>query len=357
MTMLDLSDVARVHFRLIESGEDHPAPKFDYTTLNSISECPTWGIVRYVLHKTTSEPDRAMALEAGEALHDVFAAIRLTDLLRETGDDGLFLYHTEKLFGDRSERMLHYLFSQEDERTRVLNFALEALASSGFVDDPRDKKRTMTHLEESAIAYYDRWSRNRGEHSTIWLDRTTQRIGVEMPFSLLITFTGKDGDTLELQFIGRMDGLHVGKGGTIIVHENKTAARLDDAWLAGMRMSHQVTGYTVAAALTTQIPCGEAYVHGLSIPLPKDYDLGGVVREKVVRTDRAIKDWLNWLIHVYGLIVRYKDKPISAPRYTRACNRYFRPCPFLALCDVQDEGEFHSVLRDMPINKWSPLDD
>ena len=78
MTMLDLSDVARVHFRLIEEGEEHPAPKFDYTTLNSVSECPTWGIVRYVLHKTTSEPDRAMALEAGEALHDVFAAIRLT---------------------------------------------------------------------------------------------------------------------------------------------------------------------------------------------------------------------------------------------------------------------------------------
>ena len=105
MTMLDLSDVARVHFRLIEDGEEHPAPKFDYTTLNNISECPTWGIVRYVLGLAMEEPTRAMALEAGEALHDVFAAIRLADLYDESNEDReLLTRHTLRLFGSTIDR-------------------------------------------------------------------------------------------------------------------------------------------------------------------------------------------------------------------------------------------------------------
>jgi hypothetical protein len=197
---------------------------------------------------------------------------------------------------------------------------------------------------------------HRGQHSKIWRDDERDLIGIEMPFSMEVTFEGKDGTIIKLQFIGRMDGLHVNKEGHIVVHENKTAARLDDAWMAGMRMSHQVTGYTLAASLLTQLPCETAYIHGLSIPLPRNYDFGGVVREKVSRSDMSVKTWLNWLIHVNNLIEQYKSNVVNAPRYTRACNRYFRPCPFLALCDTQNEGQFYSVMRDMVHNPWSPLD-
>jgi hypothetical protein len=356
----DLSDIKAVDFKLVEPGESS-APKFDYTALTAVSECPTWGIVRYVHGLSMTEPTRAVALEAGEALHDAFAAIRLIDLWRVSGENNdLFEHHTHRLFSspiDRAQRMLSYFKSDEDIRTRSLNFMLEALNTSGFVDDPTDTKRTMSHLEESAIAYYDRWEMNRGEHSRIWRDDVFDRVGIEMPFSMLISFTTRDDEVLELQFTGRMDGLHVGQEGTIIVHENKTASRLDNAWLSGMRMSHQVTGYTIAASLMTQLPCDTAYIHGLSIPLPKSYDFGGVVREKIKRTDMAVKTWLNWTLHVYGLIVRYRDKPANAPRYTRACNRFFRPCPFIPLCDSENEAQFLAVLRDMVYNPWSPLDD
>ena len=54
---------------------------FDFTKMSAINTCPTWGIIRYGYHKVFSTTSGAMALEAGSACHEVFAAARDFDIL------------------------------------------------------------------------------------------------------------------------------------------------------------------------------------------------------------------------------------------------------------------------------------
>ena len=59
------------------TDEDKDLPAYDHTKLSAVNTCPTWGILRYILHKRMPNSTRAMALEAGSASHEGFAAVRL----------------------------------------------------------------------------------------------------------------------------------------------------------------------------------------------------------------------------------------------------------------------------------------
>jgi hypothetical protein len=50
----------------------------------------------------------------------------------------------------------------------------------------------------------------------------------------------------------------------------------------------------------------------------------------------------------------YADDPINAPKYTHSCNRYFKPCSFIAFCDNSEE-EQRLILSEMVTDEWSPL--
>ena len=78
--------------RLIKSGNDEmitiepttdPTLDWvDYSTLTAVNMCPRWGII-HAFHGKRFEhgTERAMPLEAGRAMHDVFACVRLFDML------------------------------------------------------------------------------------------------------------------------------------------------------------------------------------------------------------------------------------------------------------------------------------
>lgn len=145
--------IKSVSFRLATEQDNH-IPAYDNTRLVAINTCPTWGITRYQMHKTMSAPgNRQMALEMGTAAHDVFAAVRLWQLRAYQERPVLADFHGPRLFGAaRYQRMLEAVNSAEDPRTCSLQFCLEALETSGFYDDPSDRRRTMTNLEEGCIA-------------------------------------------------------------------------------------------------------------------------------------------------------------------------------------------------------------
>ena len=71
------------NFKLIDlktrmaTDDDAHLPAYDHTKLSAINTCPTWGILRYSHHKCMPGSTRAMALEAGSAAHEAFAAVRL----------------------------------------------------------------------------------------------------------------------------------------------------------------------------------------------------------------------------------------------------------------------------------------
>ena len=60
-------------------------------------------------------------------------------------------------FPDRWVRALTYYNSGEDEITRCMQMCLNLLETSGYYDDARDNKRTMSNLESAAINYIQRY--------------------------------------------------------------------------------------------------------------------------------------------------------------------------------------------------------
>jgi hypothetical protein len=338
--------------------EDMNIMTYDHTKLSAINTCPTWGIIRYGMHKGMPGEGRAMALEAGSAMHECFAFVRLVSLIKQYEgnkefQDKLWDHHGARLFG--AERMSYIEQATQscfDPMDMAKTGALAVLETSGFFDDPRDKRRTLSNLEECIYAYVNRW---RWDHP-VWIrDKTdpTSDVGIEIPFDLVVEISGMDYVTLRLT--GRIDGIHTNTRGELCIHDNKTASRLGDAWANSFLLSHQITGYCAAASTFIQKPIHKAEILGLAIPLPRTYDLGGYVREVVSRHSYHYERWLAWIVHTVQLSRRYKDNPYEAPKYTHSCNRYFRPCTMIPFCDADDE-EQHRIIDEMITDEWSPLD-
>lgn len=349
---------AKVSFRLTTDADMH-LPTYDHTKLSAINTCPTFGILRYGMHRVMPSTGRALALEAGTAMHECFSFIRLCSLMnqhdgRPEFQQALWNHHATRLFGaDRMILIDEAMTDGEDLANAVKRGCIAVLDTSGFYDDPRDKRRTLSNLEECIYAYVNRW---RWDHNVWMRDPTdpTSDVGIEIPFDIVCSVTDDDREQYLFRLTGRVDGIHYNTQLELVCHDNKTASRLNDAWSQSFLLSHQMTGYCMAASVFTGQAVNKAEIHGLAIPLPKSYDLGGIVREVVPRYDYHYKQWLTWLMHTIDMAERYKDDPIGAPKYTHSCNRYFRPCSFIPFCDNNEE-EQRKILQEMVVDEWSPL--
>lgn len=320
--------------------------------------------MNYELKRKMPGSGRAMALEAGSACHEAFAAVRLWQLGHNQGLLQHAVHHGGRVYGpDKWERLVpHLLNGERDGNTGAINFALESLYASGFNDDPGDKRRTVSNLEEAIIAYVDRWNFT---SNPVWVrahDDPSADVGIEIPFDLVLTFdtSGHPESEGELRteayrLIGKMDGVHVHRGPRIVVHENKTAWRLNEAWSSSFLMSHQITGYCLAATVWIGEPCTDAVVHGLAIPLPKSYDLGGIAKDPVSRETFHTAQFFEWFYHTVKVIEQYRGDLPHAPKYTHSCNRYFRSCSMIPYC-ASDEEEKARIYSETEENTWTPLD-
>lgn len=352
--MLVPSQIKSVALRMATEADAH-IPAYDNTKLQAINTCPVWGIVTYSLHKRMGElSGRAMALEMGQAAHDVFAAVRLWQLKEYDGHEGLAHYHGLRLFGSDRYNAILGAVRDGDERSRSMDFALAALETTGFYDDPRDKRRTYSNLEEACILYVDRWNWRRHK---IWVrDPTDEKsdVGIEVPFDVVLTFELEDGRELLFRYIGKADGLHVNDKGNLVLHENKTASRLDDAWRHSFALATQITGYMFALSVHAGAPINAADVFGMTVPLPRSMEYGGVVREPVTRKDFHFTRWCHWFLSTALIDQQFRDEPWNAPHYTHSCNRYFRPCSLIPFCDSSSEDQ-QLMLEEMTTYEWSPL--
>lgn len=343
-------------------------PAFDYTKLTAINTCPRWGLIRYDQHKRMPGNGRNTALEMGSAAHECFSAVRYFELL----EYGAGVYgdsfspeslHEKgvKLFGaDRLGEIVRLHSAAEDVRRRVNSIALYVANTSGFYDDPSDRRRTLSNLETSIVSYIDRTELGKR------LPIIQPFIGIEVPFDITITFDQNPPssccDSLSvlidrLRYVGRVDALvhphnDVGK---VEAEENKTASRLNNPWQDSFLTSHQVTGYCVAASKLMGIHVTDAMIRGMMIPLPKTYDLEGIVNMPVSRDGHRVREWLKWVYHTYETWKRWKDDPLNAPEYTHSCNRYFVSCSFIPLCAMADPVERALNFSLMEHDEWSPL--
>ena len=264
-------------------------------------------------------------------------------------EEQLWNYHGTRLFGqERLEHISAAIQDAEDVVDVAKRGSIAVLDTSGYYDDPRDNRRTLSNMEEAIYAYINRWRWDQ----RVWIrdeNDPTSDIGIEIPFDLV----AEVGDT-SFRLTGRLDGLHWNARGQLMVCDNKTASRLNEAWGQSFLLSHQITTYCAAASTFTQHAVHTAEILGLALPLPKTYDYGGFVREVVTRQDHHYRRWINWLLHTIQLTREYVNNPFDAPKYTHSCSRYFRPCMMIPFCDSDDE-EQHRIVSEMQINEWSPL--
>lgn len=347
-------------FRMATEDDTH-LEAYDHTKLSAINTCPTWGILRYAMHKRMPGGGRALALEAGSAMHEVFAFVRLATLANTYEDSGrdqqfieqVWSHNGMRLFGaSRLDTIREAISSATDIADVAKRGAIAVLDTSGFYDDPRDKRRTLSNMEECAYAYVNRWRWT----DPVWVRdpaSPTSDVGIEIPFDMVCEISGVD--QLSFRLTGRIDGVHWNAQRRLRVDDNKTASRLGEAWSMAQSMSHQYTGYCVAASVFTQHAVNNCDVLGLAIPMPKSYDFGGFIREPISREDHHYKRWIAWMVHTVKLARLYADDPYNAPKYTHSCNRYFRPCSFIPFCYASDDEQRECVEREMVLDEWSPL--
>jgi hypothetical protein len=336
----------------LATKEDDDLIWIDHTKGSAINTCPMWGMVRYVEGKTPTAEGRNLALEAGSVCHEVFAAARFASLFEGEHKDFAIDKAIQQFGRDRFDTMHVASRNGNTAAERISNFSLEAIATSGYYDDPRDKRRTIQNIEDACRYYLQHYNY---EAWMPYVDEEAGFIGIEVPIDLCIRYDGG-----AFKFVGKIDAIIDNKSnGEIEVHENKTGSRINDAWAMSFHMSHQVTGYIVASRLI--IPQGKgrdtsvALLHGLQIPLPRNVEIGGVVAERVTRTDENIERWFKWLIDVHKTIIRYKDNIYESPMYTHSCNRYFQPCMLIPFCVSSKDDQEIMLEKEFRLDMWNPL--
>lgn len=348
---------------IIRPTTDKTLPWVDYSTLSAVNTCPRWGLIHswHGKHLPTGV-ERVLPLEAGRAMHDVFACARIFDLLtakpqlREAIVNYAHRIFTNTYEPPRWEKAMRYFDTGEDPETRCMQMALSLLETSGYHDDPKDTRRTQANLESAAIAYIQRYPL--GRFIPICNDDATQ-IGVEVPFdvtlhsSLVKPF---------VRFVGRVDAVCTDtlrpSDPTPEVHENKTGSRIDTVWSNSFDTSNQVTGYCVAMSCILDRPVRDVVMWGLQLPIPKASSYSdGIMRYPTHRNEQTFFEWAEWVQHTLTIIDMYESDPTNAPMYTHSCNRYFRSCSLIPLCCESKEQRKHIFDNEMKTERWNPLDE
>lgn len=349
---------------------------YDFSILNSVNTCPFYGILRHIHNKVLTVNERNMALECGDLCHKCFACYRALSVydrgrsennikILELGRNyltNLFKELLPELDDDRVNDILRELFEEAGKKTTLLAkytvFSDFIIDNSGYYDDPDDKKRTIDNIKTSLLSYLSNFLEIILKEP-VWVDVENDKLGIEIPFNLYITITfeanGMENE-ITVHFIGKVDGIHVREDGTLIIHENKTASRLDDSWLYQWYKSHQITGYCLAGSYFTGQNCFQARVLGMQIPAPK---FSGYAF-RTDRVDRCIddfSDWARWIISNIQMIEEYQDNPEIAPMNTHACCKYYKQCAFMPICTQNEEERKRIIAEEMQIEEWNPLDD
>lgn len=331
---------------------------YSNSRLENVNVCPTFGVVN--AQKRYSGYARSMALECGETMHQVFAAVRTWQLAELQGMPKHATATGYRIFGEaRWRRMIKSCDSHTKDRRSeewAQHLAFEVLHTSGYEDDPMDQTRTIANMELASIIYIEEQALKH-ENWSIYVENEGKpdcMVGIEQAFDIVVQYPTDWGDTKDIRFIGTLDGLllNMNKGGRLTVDDNKTTNRMDKGWLAKWDIANQITGYIAATPSVFGLEARFARIQGLKIkPTNRGDDICAL--EPIERTDEVINSWARWLYDAVETFEKYKDNWENAPRYTHSCNRYFRPCSLVPFCADTAAGR-KEQFRDMIPADLSP---
>lgn len=345
---------------------------YSHSIVEAILTCPRWGITRYIQGLYYPTTNRAMPLEAGSAMHEVFAAVRLWQLLRIQQLPDHFQHHGERLFNtdeqpDRFNQVWSSISDTSDLKDELTEFAFKMLNSGEFYDDPDDNMRTMANMEYTTIKYIEKLMPLM-EKNPIWvadLHKPTAPVGIEIVFDMMVEELGDDQwqhpdgkppfmtNTIKrkVRYIGTLDGLIQRTDNHVRLDENKTASRLDETWRKAFDVKTQPTGYIAAASMFTEQQCEQARIIGIKVKQTKSVE--DFLMFTIERDVSQIASWARDLFFCDELTLRYKDDVLQAPQFTHSCSRYFRPCAFIDWCAAGPEDQV-AIYEGMVPSELSP---
>lgn len=332
---------------------------YSHSIVEAVLTCPRWGITRYIQGLYFPTVQRAMALEAGSAMHDVFAAVRLWQLFRKQGFEEHFFAHGPRLFDKEYARFRQCWelasTASGHPRDELLDFAFRILNTGEFYDDPDDGIRTISNMETTTIKYVDKML-TLMDKNPIWVadeHDPTAPVGIEVPFDMMVE-QWDDYNTTPIhaaRYIGTIDGLIQRKDNAVRCDENKTASRLDETWRKAFDVKSQPTGYVNAAQLITGQQCTDTRIIGVKVKQTRSAE--DMLIFPLERTEAQTRDWARTLFFCQELVERYKEDVLSAPQFTHSCSRYFRPCAFIDWCAAEPQDQV-AILEGMVPADLSP---
>jgi len=280
---------------------------------------------------------RAMALEAGEAMHQFFAAMRCWQLHKLQKLKEHAQVTGERIFGEpRWKEIWKSMLKQSGDMDQIGQLAVDVLNTSGFYDDPNDKVRTLSNMQTAAVVY----ARESYPYLYAWpiwvADQKSplKPVGIEQVFDCVVEYT----DGKRIRFIGTLDGIlcNAARDMQITMADNKTASRMDRAWKESQKTKHQYTGYMACGMAIFQIKMWHARIYGCLLkPVYKGED---VHVEPIKRTRDDINHWANWMRRQVEIFEEYQVDWEHAERRTHSCNRFFRPCALIPFCADTPSG-------------------
>lgn len=320
-------------------------PYLTSSIIEAVNTCPKWGLVHNIYRKRFVTGYRQMALEAGSAMHDVFAAYNLWHLARTQGLLDHAVFHGTELFGQDRFKFLDlttFVNVAEGKEANALNrLAYNVIGSSNFYDDPNDKNRTVANLEHAAIELAEYFLMNHTAYPLYVADKQdpSAPVGIEQSLDVVITVKLSDGTEQPIRMIGLADALYQNELTKLVtLGEYKTTSTMNDAWHDAFRMRHQITLYNLA--LEAYFPghvSGNTILTGTAIP-PRKTTMN-VQHFSVSRDREHMLTLLDTALFTMDVIDTYKDTPLIAPHFTQSCSRYFRPCSLIDLCSSAKEDQ------------------
>lgn len=328
--------------------EDADLPWVDYSMLAAVRTCPMKGIVQYAAKKWPENGMRAVAAEAGTAMHLALAAWN--------SYKHLSLDNCSKLFGPLDAYPLSAMLEAAEDAEAAggdgpLAFAHAALhEASGFYDSPDDKKRTLANLE-AAVSYWAQQQRGSDYYPPI---------AVELPVEMVIAIEYADDcgvdKELTLKYIGRIDKVSRGNSGLLATDYKTTTLSLGQSYEAQYHLNAQVIGYRLMLSILypEEQLSPYAVIEAIKLPISRNDSVVSYSR-KAYRADN-IEFFAKFIVQNYILIERYlltHDITIVEQR-TNACNNFFSVCPLLTGLCMQSSDTWQQIVKDLPAHDWHP---
>ena len=307
----------------------------DHSVADALHRCPKYALIRYIHGMVMEGMGRQMSLEAGGALHRAFAMHNLWWMHSQGLDVEVM---GRRVFGTDSDEGCWPDLSKWLNKD-VESACLHALYTSGFYDDPSDRTRTMSNLEEALLHYLLQHDMDECPPFDV---ETALPFGVEWS-------TGE-----RLLYLGRADKLWY-DGETPGLDDYKTSTQVGaKGWEHQWHTSHQLTGYMIGASVRLGEPVRRARVLGLKPKLPIKSTSANFMVIPTSRNDLQIEAFFDWLLDAWRKVLRFKDRPFDATMYTSNCYMYFTPCMFIPVCTADHKPKDWTGFEHQP---WHPTED